>query len=105
MSRLRAQRPWLLAWVLAWMCCLVSLDVLHNTNHALEGHEAHHTCLVCEFGHQPAQATPTIYAAALIAPTYTEVAFADTGTPHRSSPTSPQPLIPRGPPAPFLFAS
>ena len=106
MSRVGAKRPLLLVWALAWLCCVVSLDLLHNLNHGLlEEGNAHRTCLVCEFGHQPAQVAPSNQAAVPVVSIYAEGVFANTGTSNPLCRTSPQPLIPRGPPSPFLFVS
>lgn len=85
------------AW---WLFSFIAGDLLHSATHDLfEAKSGPHSCLICQFTHQPSHADPGANASLLSAPEYSETVAAPlTGEIPRPQ-TCPQPLIPRGPPA------
>jgi hypothetical protein len=102
-AQIHSRRTLFVAWAVACLFCLVSLEVLHTGAHGiLDSGQVQHTCLICQFGQQSTPPQPVVRDVPLPAIVHSSFIFFTNGTDNFACQTSPQPRVPRGPPASFL---
>jgi len=101
MRSIPAKHRALLTCMVVWLVSFLAVDAVHAFAHDIcaDPPNQPHPCLACQLHTQPFQVQEHVKPAVAVRLVYAEAKFAQPATVQLASQSSPQPLIPRGPPA------